>query len=125
MEALQNEHLILEGFVSDEKLAWFYNHSRISLVPLRYGAGIKGKVIEAMRFGTPVVTTPTGAEGIPNAETVMAVEETAEALAARIAALYNDEAALTSMSRGGIAYIREHYSEENAIRVIGPEFDLT
>ena len=125
VEALQNEHLILEGFVSDEKLAWFYNHSRISLVPLRYGAGIKGKVIEAMRFGTPVVTTPTGAEGIPNAETVMAVEETAEALAARIAALYNDEAALTSMSRGGIAYIREHYSEENAIRVIGPEFDLT
>lgn len=122
--ALANDHLIMEGFVTDAQLEWFYNHSRISLVPLRYGAGIKGKVIEAMRFGTPVVTTPTGAEGIAGAENVMAIEENAEALAKRIAALYQDEAALTEMSRGGITYIRENYSAENAIRVIGEEFDL-
>lgn len=122
---LASDHLIMEGFVTDEQLDAFYRESRISLVPLRYGAGIKGKVIEAMRHGTPVVTTPTGAEGIPDAESVMAVEETAEALAKRIAALYNDADALTALSRKSVAYVQENYSPNNAIQVIGPEFDMT
>ena len=78
-----------------------------------------------MRYGTPVVTTPTGAEGIPDAESVMAVEETAEALAKRIAALYNDADALTALSRKSVAYVQENYSPNNAIQVIGPEFDMT
>lgn len=121
---LASKHLIIEGFVTDEQLAEFYHNCRIALVPLRYGAGIKGKVIEAMRFGTPVVTTPTGAEGIPNSENVLAVEESAEALANQIAELYNDEEKLTQMSRNSIAYIQENYSPNNAIKVIAPEFDL-
>lgn len=122
--ALASDHLIMEGFVTDEQLDAFYRGSRLSLVPLRYGAGIKGKVIEAMRYGTPVVTTPTGAEGIPDAEAVMAVEETAEALAKRIAALYNDADALTALSRKSVAYVQENYSPNNAVQVIGPEFDM-
>ena len=124
VQELENEHLILEGFVTDEQLEGFYHNCRISLVPLRYGAGIKGKVIEAMRYGTPVVTTPTGAEGIPNAEQVMAVESDAKKLAETIAALYNDGAALERMSRDAIRYIQENYSPDNAVKVIGPEFDL-
>lgn len=121
---LANDHIIMEGFVTDEQLEWFYRNVRISLVPLRYGAGIKGKVIEAMRFGTPVVTTPTGAEGIPDAENVMAVAEDAATIAQKIAGLYNDAEALTNMSRSCIRYVQENYSESNAIAVIGPEFDL-
>ena len=123
--ALANEHLILEGFVTDEQLEGFYRNSRISLVPLRYGAGIKGKVIEAMRYGTPVVTTPTGAEGIPDAEQVMAVESDAKKLAETIAALYQDREALGAMSQNAITYIQQNYSTDNAIRVIGAEFDLS
>ena len=122
---LASDHLIMEGFVTEEQLDAFYRESRLSLVPLRYGAGIKGKVIEAMRYGTPVVTTPTGAEGIPDAESVMAVEETADALAQRIAVLYNDAEALTALSRKSVAYVQENYSPNNAIQVIGPEFDMT
>ncbi|CAI5978829.1 unnamed protein product [Closterium sp. NIES-65] len=37
---------------------------RVLLAPLRYGAGIKGKVLDSWRHGTPVVTTPIGAEGM-------------------------------------------------------------
>ena len=121
---LASEHLIMEGFVTDEELENFYRNSRIALVPLRYGAGIKGKVVEAMRYGTPVVTTSTGAEGIPNAQEAMLVEDDAVTLAKRIAELYNDEDKLVSMSRSGISYIQENYSYDNAIKVIGPEFDL-
>ena len=122
---LANEHLIMEGFVTDEQLEGFYRNCRISLVPLRYGAGIKGKVVEAMRYGTPIVTTTTGAEGIPNAESAMVIEDDAEAMAERIARLYTDEAALVSMSQSCIGYIQENYSPQNAIAVIGEEFDLS
>ena len=122
--ALANDHMVMEGFVTDAQLEWFYRNTRLSLVPLRYGAGIKGKVIEAMRFGTPVVTTPTGAEGIPNAENVMAVAADAASIAKKIADLYNNAEALTNLSRSCIQYVQENYSERNAIAVIGPEFDL-
>lgn len=121
---LANEHLIIEGFVTDEQLEWFYRNMRISLVPLRYGAGIKGKVVEAMRFGTPVVTTSTGAEGIPDAEKAMLIEDDGKELARKLAELYNDAEKLVSMSENCIGYIQDNYSPSNAIRVIGPEFDL-
>lgn len=121
---LANDNLIIEGFVTDEQLEQFYRNCRISLVPLRYGAGIKGKVVEAMRFGTPVVTTTTGAEGIPNADRAMLIEDNGTVLAEKIAQLYNDSQRLTDMSRNCISYVQENYSPDNAISVIGPEFDL-
>lgn len=39
--------------------------AKLLLAPLRFGAGIKGKILEAMYCGTPVITTDIGAEGIP------------------------------------------------------------
>ncbi len=38
--------------------------AKVCLAPLRFGAGLKGKIIDAMQQGTPVITTPIGAEGI-------------------------------------------------------------
>lgn len=39
-------------------------HSKVLLAPIQFGAGLKGKLLESMRFGLPSVTTPIGAEGI-------------------------------------------------------------
>ena len=122
--SLASKHLIMEGFVTDEQLAEFYRTCRISFVPLRYGAGIKGKVIEALRYGIPVVTTSVGAEGIENAEGVMLVEDDAKTLAEKIAALYRDKDALTAMSVGGVEYIKKNFSPKNAIEIIGEDFGL-
>lgn len=121
---LNSDHMIIEGFVTDEQLEQFYKTCRISLVPLRYGAGIKGKVVEAMRYGMPVVTTSTGAEGIPNASDAMIVEDDSKRLAEKLASLYNDSQALTQMSENCVLYVQKNYSMENAINVIAPEFDL-
>ncbi len=63
---------------------------RVSLAPLRFGAGVKGKVIAALSHGTPVVTTPIGSESVgawPGSHCV-----DAEQLAERAAALYVGEA---------------------------------
>ena len=121
---LANEHVVIEGFVTDEQLEEFYRTCRISLVPLRYGAGIKGKVIEAMRYGMPVVTTSIGAEGIADAEQVMIVEDDGKKIAQEIARIYKDPEILAEMSRKGVDYIQKNFSPKNAIEVIGPDFGL-
>ena len=55
---------IVHGYVDDLDLP--LGGSRVLLAPLRYGAGVKGKIVDAWRFGCPVVTTPIGSEGIGN-----------------------------------------------------------
>lgn len=122
LKALEGNGIKFEGTVSDEELARLYKHCRLTVVPLRYGAGIKGKVIESMRFGLPVVTTPCGAEGILNAEDCLTVAESAAEMAERIAALYEDEEKLASLSRTGISYVREHFTPKNAVRALDDEF---
>ena len=57
--------IIIKGFVSEEELAQLYGHCRVVVVPLRYGAGVKGKVVEAIYNGAPIVTTSTGQRGFP------------------------------------------------------------
>ena len=54
----------VKGYVSNERLRKLLRLSRVLIAPLRFGAGLKGKVLEAWSHGTPVVTTPIGAEGM-------------------------------------------------------------
>lgn len=74
IEALKSrKDMEILGFVSDERLDELYRKTAIVVVPLRYGAGVKGKVVEALYHGAVVVTTEVGAEGIPEADEAMAV----------------------------------------------------
>jgi O-antigen biosynthesis protein len=61
--ALARPGLDLIGHVED--LAELYGAARVAVAPVRYGAGVKIKVIEALQHGVPVVTTTVGAEGLP------------------------------------------------------------
>lgn len=124
VKALESAHLKIEGFVTDAQLEAFYANCRLDLVPLRYGAGIKGKVVEAMRYGMPVVTTSVGAEGIDGAEEILAVEDEAKTFAERVAQLYRDEQELAKRSAASLEYVKAHFSPENAAEVVGPEFDM-
>jgi glycosyltransferase involved in cell wall biosynthesis len=72
------------GFVSDEKLNQLYQQAAVVIAPLRYGAGVKGKVIEAMAKGVPVVTTSVGAQGIAEPEGVLFIANTAEHFAGQV-----------------------------------------
>lgn len=124
VKALADEQLKIAGFVTDEQLEEYYSRCRLDIVPLRYGAGIKGKVVEAMRYGMPVVTTQIGAEGIAQADEILSVADNAEEFAKRVAALYQNPEELDARSAASRQYIREHFSPENAVRVIGSEFDM-
>ncbi len=66
VQKLQGSHVIVTGFVPD--VAPFYSQSAVVVAPLIAGSGIKGKVLQALAYGRPVVTTSVGAEGIAATE---------------------------------------------------------
>ena len=61
---LASDSIKVTGYVTDNVLINYYKNARVAVAPLLYGAGIKGKVVEAMFHGVPVVTTPIGAQGL-------------------------------------------------------------
>ncbi|MFJ7311931.1 glycosyltransferase [Pseudomonas sp. NPDC098747] len=86
--------------------------ARICLAPLRFGAGIKGKLVDAMLCGTPSVTTPIGAEGMhgdlpwPGAVTLSASEFANSAVQ-----LYRDEARWQASQMAGNTLLDERYQK--------------
>ena len=122
IKALHSEHFVIKGFVSDEELIRMYRGTRFSVVPLRYGAGIKGKVIESMYYGCPVMTTSVGAEGIPNAGDVMVIEDDPVCFAEHLVELYENGEELKRLSESYSEYIRSNYTPEKAWEIVGPDF---
>jgi glycosyltransferase involved in cell wall biosynthesis len=99
------------GWVQDIDAA--LDASLVLVAPLRFGAGLKGKVGYAMARGTPVVTTTVGAEGFPDNGTLAVCEAGDwDAFAARVSELFEDADLWVSRSRGGIATVRERFSPQ-------------
>lgn len=115
--------IVVKGFVSEEELSELYRSCRLVVVPLRYGAGVKGKVIEALYNGAPVVTTAIGAEGIAEAEDVMCIQDDPAAFAEETVRLYQNPKALREMSRKTQEYIRKYYSVDAAWSVVAEDFE--
>ncbi|MHC8407253.1 glycosyltransferase [Pseudomonas sp. TMB3-21] len=86
--------------------------ARVCLAPLRFGAGIKGKIVEAMLCGTPSITTPMGAEGMHGeAPWPGAVASTARQLADHAVRLYSDEQQWQNAQCLGFALLGERYRQ--------------
>lgn len=111
---LMGNGIVVEGAVSAERLQLLYESVRLMVAPLRFGAGMKGKVVEAMRQGVPVVTTPIGAEGIPNSRTSLAICESAAEMAAHICSLYQDARQWEDMRKNAMQTAAQHFSRQAA-----------
>nr|WP_282452847.1 glycosyltransferase [Lysobacter sp. CAU 1642] len=113
----QREGIVFHGFVPD--IAPFMDDCRIAVAPLRYGAGVKGKVNMSMSYGQPVVATPIAVEGMfLEAGRDVLVGETPEALAEAVLRLYEDEALWMQLSEAGLRNVAEHFGFEAARRAI-------
>ena len=112
-ETLPEACLLYDG-IPDQELEALYGGSLVCVAPLRFGAGMKGKLLEAMFHGLPLVGTSIAFEGLP--ELPAAPVDTDEAFAGACAALLCDGALWQAASLRSRAIIAEHFSETRAVR---------
>ena len=111
--AMAADDLVITGYVPD--VTSYFNGCRVSVSPLRYGAGVKGKVNLAMSHGLPVVATSPSIEGMHlTAEFDVLVADDPEGFADAVARAYGDKALWARLSAAGRDNIRDHFSSEVA-----------
>lgn len=118
VQELESANIIIEGFVSDEVLEKLYRECRMAVVPLRFGAGVKGKVVEAAYFQIPLVTTSIGAEGLRLEDQSMLIEDDGVNMAESICSLYQDYDRLKKISDNGVRFIKNNFMLSEAERVV-------
>jgi len=116
IQALAAEDVVVTGFVPDVKPC--FDKVRLSVAPLRFGAGVKGKINQSMSFGVPVVGTTLAVEGMgltPDADVLVA--DAPGDFARKIVELYTSEPLWNRLSANGLAVTRRLYSVE-AVRTV-------
>ncbi len=114
---LQGNGVDVVGFVKDFDSV--LNRVKLSVAPLRFGAGLKGKVASALQAGLPTVATPIAIEGtnLVDGEEIV-VADGAEAFADAVVRLYHDEAMWQRISEAGYRHAKRTYScEVNQVRI--------
>jgi glycosyltransferase involved in cell wall biosynthesis len=111
-------HLADEGirFVGHvENIQTLFANARLSVAPLRFGAGVKGKINSSMSFGVPVVTTSIGAEGmgLKHGEHAM-IADTPDSFSDAVLAAYSSKRLWSRLVRGGVENLESYFSVEFA-----------
>jgi GT2 family glycosyltransferase/glycosyltransferase involved in cell wall biosynthesis len=107
--ALATDNVIVAGLQPDVRP--LFESVKLSVAPLRYGAGIKGKINLSMSFGVPVVATSLAVEGIAltDREDILIADEP-ENFARALIELYESEELWNRLSTNGIKITKAHYS---------------
>jgi GT2 family glycosyltransferase/glycosyltransferase involved in cell wall biosynthesis len=121
IQHLNSDNFIITGYVED--LSPFLRDARISVNPLTYGAGMKGKIGEALSCGIPVVTTSIGAEGmnLKDDEDAVIADDPNE-FARKVVDLYHDKVKWERLSSNGKWLVEQRWSPEAIQRRIDSSF---
>ncbi len=113
LQKLADKDVIVTGFVKN--LPSCLDQMRVFVAPLRYGAGIKGKIGMAMSVGLPVVSTSMGTEGMElvDGEHIL-VADKPKAFAEAVVKLYRDEVLWTKLSQAGLEFAISAWGVEPA-----------
>jgi GT2 family glycosyltransferase len=113
--ALASERIIVAGLQRDVRP--FFDSIKVSVAPLRFGAGVKGKINQSMAFGVPVIATSVAVEGteLRDREEILVADEPAD-FANALVELYESEDLWKRLSENGIRKTRAVYSPEAARR---------
>lgn len=108
------DNIEVVGFVED--LSALFESIRILVAPIRYGAGLKGKVASALAHGVPVVATSCAAEGMAlvDGEQVLVCDDPAQ-FAEAVLRVYDDEALWRKLSEGGQAFVEAVFSTRSGL----------
>lgn len=105
--------VIVDGFIED--ISPILSSARVFIAPLRYGAGVKGKVGQAVEYGIPVVSTTIGAEGMymSDGESVC-IADTPDEFARKVISLYTDESLWDKIHNNARIVLTNHFSRDAA-----------
>src|SRR5207248_6449284 len=111
--ALANERIVVAGLQRD--VGPFFDSVKLSIAPLRFGAGVKGKINQSMAFGVPVVATSLAVEGMELTDRQeILVADKPEDFARALIELYESEELWGRLSENGIRKTRALYSTDAA-----------
>jgi len=116
---LAREDIVVTGYVTDEELQQHYSVARVAVAPLHYGAGMKGKVVESLRYGLPMVTTHVGVQGMRNYAGAICVTDNAEEQAEFVIRLLAQDDFWQETSHNAIEYAKTHMSTSTLRRALG------
>lgn len=117
IKAMASEFIIFHGFVED--IEPFMDDIRIAVAPLRYGAGVKGKINSSMSYGQPVVGTELAVEGMFTQEGAdVLTAKDAKEFAAQVNRLYQDKKLWKKLSKGGLDNVQNYFSFQAAKKAI-------
>ncbi|MEO8516716.1 MAG: glycosyltransferase family 4 protein [Flavobacterium sp.] len=105
------ENFLIHGRA--EKANVVIENAKALLVPLRFGAGLKGKLLEAMLSGTPSIATSIGAEGISNAENWNGfITDNFTEFAAKAVSLYQEEVIWLQFQKKGLKILQNRFDKK-------------
>lgn len=107
----KKEGFIVKGWAEDVKEIMI--NYRVQLAPIRFGAGLKGKLFDAMQFGLPSITTEIGAEGLNGNLAFGGIITTSdEYFITKAVELYSDENAWQNAQENGFRIIKKRFLDE-------------
>ena len=115
--AKQDPDIKVTGVVDDVRV--YLEKLKVFVSPIRLGKGFRGKLLEAMAMGIPVVSTRLGAEGMPvnSGENIMLAETPTEFIE-KITALFNDEALCKTISLNSRSLVEENFSWQKGVEIL-------
>jgi len=105
------EGFLIKGWAKDVSVVM--SNAKVCLAPLRFGAGLKGKLIDAMKFGTPSITTAIGAEGM-NGELIFSgiVSDSVNEIISASVEVYSDKNTWLQAQQNGFEILDNRFRRE-------------
>lgn len=111
VQALAQSRGSYDVFENVPDVSPFYEASRVAIIPMRLGSGIKLKLLEALAYGVPVVTTPAGADGVPvEHEREVLIAGDAAQFACQVLRVLHEPGLGKRLARAGRELIEQRYT---------------
>lgn len=115
--SFSSDCVIFYNHVSDSNLSDLYRNSSVCVIPLRFGAGVKGKTLEAMYNSIPIVSTSIGIEGMPGIRDYIVPKENAESFSLEIINILSNPEYAKKLGMSYSEYVALNYSRERLMSI--------
>ena len=123
LSSLASDRILVTGQVSE--LGPYFDKSRVFVAPLRYGSGIKGKIVQSMANGVPSVVSSIGAEGMMLTSGEQAIiADLTEAIRQAVMDLFENRGLWLAMQASGYEFVEKHYSWEQCLELCQKSIEI-